>query len=599
MNASAAPSLRDQTDFRNADRGFVSSLKPCIIKARDGRVIWDNDAYSFLYGAECSETANPKLWRHAQLACKQGLFEVTLGIFQIRGLDLSNMTVIEGDRGVIVVDPLASVECAEAALGLYRHHRGNRKVTGLIYTHSHGDHFGGCQGVLPGKESEGVPILAPEKFLDHAISENIYAGNAMSRRAVYMYGDRLSKGPTGQLGSGIGATVSTGTVSLLPPTIHISRTGQEETIDGVRFVFQITPGTEAPAEMNFHLPQRRALCIAENATHSLHNIATLRGATVRDAISWSMYLDEAIMLFTDHSDVVFSQHLWPVWNQNAIVEFLSEQRDLYAYLHDQTVRMMNDGQTGIEIAENLELPVGLREVWHAQGFYGTVSHNVKAIYQRYMTWFDGSPAHLWEHPPVAAAKRYVSCMGGIDEVIQKARSFTQEGDLRFAVTLLNHAVFADPDNGIAKHELASCFEKLGYGCENGPWRNFYLSGASELRGRKFHTELQPESKAMTSALTLDHLIALLAVRIDGPRAQTENFAIDICVTDLEQRCRLILSNGALIRRVGCLTHTQLLELLATGILPEKVHEQRGDSSLLVKLFSLVVKPNPSFNIVVP
>ncbi|KAK9321249.1 beta-lactamase-like protein [Lipomyces orientalis] len=500
MNPFAAPSLRDQTFFGNADRGFINSLKTCIIKARDGGVIWDNDAYSFLYGAECPETANPKLWRHAQVACKQSLFEVTSRIYQIRGLDISNMTVIEGDRGIIVVDPVTSGECAEAALGLYRHHRGNRKVTGLIYTHSHADHFGGCQGVLPGEELEGVPILAPEKFLDHAIAENIYAGNAMSRRAVYMYGDRLSKGPTGQLGAGIGATMSTGTVTLLPPTISISRTGQEETINGVRVVFQMTPSTEAPAEMSFHLPQLRALCIAEIATHNLHNISTLRGTAVRHAMSWSMYLDEGIVLFTDRSDVVFSQHLWP-------------QRDLYAYLHDQT------------------LPVVLREAWHAQGFYETVSHNVKAIYQRYMTWFDGNPAHF--------RKRCVSCMGGTDDMIRRAGSFAQEGDLRFAVTLLNHA-----------RELASCLEKLGYGCENGRWRNFYLSGASELRGRKFHTELYTESTAMTRALTLGHLMALLTVRINGPRAQTENFTIDICVTDLGQRCRLILSNGALIRRVG-------------------------------------------------
>jgi alkyl sulfatase BDS1-like metallo-beta-lactamase superfamily hydrolase len=405
------PSLEDVNCSTNADRGFIDRLDPCIIKDSHGRVVWDNDVYRFLSNESGTETANPKLWQQSQLTSKQGLFEVTTSIYQVRGLDLSNMTVIEGDEGVIVIDPLTSAECAEAALGLYRKNRGNRAVLGLIYTHCHADHFGGAAGVLSRSDSK-IPILAPQGFLDHAISENIYAGNAMSRRATYMYGSELPKSAKGQISCGLGATVSTGTVTLLPPTIDIARTGHTEIIDGVQIVFQVTPGTESPAEMNFYLPQFRALCAAENATQCLHNIGTLRGAEVRDASAWSSYLDETIVLFEENMDVVFASHHWPTWGHEAAVDLLTKQGDLYAFLHDQSVRLINEGFTGIEIAEDFKLPPQLQAAWHAQGFYGSVSHNVKAIYQRYMTWFDGNPVHLWEHPPAEAARRYVQCMGG-------------------------------------------------------------------------------------------------------------------------------------------------------------------------------------------
>ncbi|KAJ5123501.1 hypothetical protein N7448_009598 [Penicillium atrosanguineum] len=597
----------------NANRGLIAKLDPCIIKDRNGRVVWDNDAYDFL-SAPCPDTANPKLWRQAQLVALQGLFKVTDGIYQIRGLDLSNMTIIEGDRGIVVVDPLTSAECAEAALNLYYEHFGKKPVSGMIYTHSHADHFGGAKGIFAENEASSVPILAPYGFLEHAVAENIYAGNAMARRAAFMYGDQLQKGPSGQISCGLGATVSAGTVTLIAPTVDITHTGQVEVIDGIAFVFQVTPGTEAPAEMNFFLPQYRTLCVAENATQCLHNIATLRGAAVRDALAWSSYLDETIVLYGEKSDIVFASHHWPTWGQDAIIEYLTLQRDLYAFLHDQTLRRMNDGLTGIEIAEEMQLPVRLQNAWHAQGFYGSVSHNVKAIYQRYMTWFDGNPAHLWEHPPVESAKRYVDCMGGVDEVIEKANTFSEKGDLRFAATLLNHAVFADPGNKKAKELLASTYEKLGHGCENGPWRNFYISGATELRGYVPEGNVLSGQTGMAETLSLQQLFASVAVRLDGSRAQEGNFIIDLYVSDRDEHCRLIISNGALIHRTrqrvrevsssetvdfSCsLTYLQLMQSLAAGK-AEAFSNEQGERSYLDRLLSLLVTPNPSFKIVTP
>ena len=468
-------SFEDRQDFEDAERGRIDALDPCVVTAAGGRVVWDMEAYSYLDG-ECPGTVNPSLWRQAQLCVKQGLFEVTDGIYQVRGLDLSNMTIVEGDIGAIVIDPLISAETAAAGLALYRRNRGDRPVTGVIYTHSHADHFGGVNGVLP-EGAGGVPILAPEGFLEHAVSENVYAGVAMTRRADYMYGANLDRSPAGQVSTGLGIATSSGSVGLIAPTRDITRTGQEEIIDGVRIVFQITPGTEAPAEMNFHFPDRRALCMAENATHNLHNLLTLRGALVRDPRVWSRYLNEAIELFAAESDVAFASHHWPTWGTGNVVRYLSQQRDLYAYLHDQALRMLNNGATGMEIAEDLQLPPGLEAVWHTHGYYGSVSHNLKAIYQRYMGWYDGNPTSLWQHPPRAAAMRYVEVIGGQQAVLDKARSYADSGDLRFAAELLKHAVFANPDDATAKDALADVYQRLGFGAENATWRNIYLSGA--------------------------------------------------------------------------------------------------------------------------
>ncbi|MFJ8982277.1 alkyl/aryl-sulfatase [Streptomyces sp. NPDC102282] len=602
----------DRSDFEDAERGFVAALSPAVVRTQDGRVIWDGDAYAFL-DEDCPGTAHPSLWRQSRLCNTQGLFEVTEGIYQVRNLDLSNMTLVEGDTGVIVIDPLISAETAAAALALYREHRGDRQVTGLIYTHSHGDHFGGSRGVLPHGHAP-VPVIAPSGFLEHAVAENVYAGGAMTRRAVYMYGAELDKGPAGQISAGLGMTTSTGTITLVPPTLDITRTGQEETVDGVRIVFQMTPDTEAPSEMNFYFPDRRALCMAENATHNMHNILTLRGALVRDTRIWAHYLGEAITLFGERVEVAFASHHWPTWGRERIVEHLAGQRDMWAYLHDQTLRLTNRGLNGTEIAEQLVLPPAIANRWANRGYYGSVSHNAKAIYQRYMGWFDGNPAHLWEHPPVEQAERFAADYGGVPALIAKGEEYAASGDLRFAATLLGHAVFAAPQDPLAKQALASVYEKLGFGAENATWRNFYLMGAQELRGSVAHTSLVTTNPEMAMALTVDMLIDSLAIRVDGPRAWDETLSMTWNVTDEGRTWHLLLSNGALTYRSTdtapeaqgapraadltlTLTKPQLLGVLAGNGL-DGVGVQ-GDPQVLATLTGLLDTPDPDFAIVTP
>jgi alkyl sulfatase BDS1-like metallo-beta-lactamase superfamily hydrolase len=594
----------DRTDFDNAHRGLIARLEPGVIKNADGGVVWDADAWGRATQGSPPDTVHPSLWRQSQLTAIQGLFEVTDGIYQVRGADLSNMTLVESDHGVIVIDPLISQECAAAALALYRAHRGDRAVTAVIYTHSHLDHFGGVLGVVDA--GTDVPIIAPEHFMEHSVSENVYAGIAMLRRGFYYSGDPLPVGPEGKVGMGLGAAASTGTIGLLAPTLDITRTGQEEVVDGVRIVFQMTPHTEAPAEMNFHFPAQRALCLAENATHNLHNLLTLRGAQVRDPRIWSRYMAEAMELFLDGTDVVFASHHWPTWGRDNIATFLGEQRDLYAYLHDQTLRLMNQGYTGTEIAEVIEVPPGLEAAWHTHGYYGSVSHNVKAIYQRYLGWYDGNPAHLWQHPPQAAAQRYARLAGGPDQLAARAREFLDEGDLRFAAELASHAVFADPGSAEAKDVLAQALQRLGYGAENATWRNCFLTGASELRGGIKPTPFSA-GRGMARAMTVTQLFDTIAIRIDGPRAAGTALSVLWHFTDGDQRYRMELSNGVLIHYptkhaqdadlTVTLTHPQLLGLLASGSL--QGIDTAGDPGVLKTLLSLTDEPDPSFPVVTP
>ncbi|MEU4690890.1 alkyl sulfatase dimerization domain-containing protein [Actinoplanes sp. NPDC023714] len=593
------------TDFDDARRGLIDAGDPVVIKAADGRTVFDLTPYAFLDG-ERPDTVHPSLWRQAQLCLIHGLFEVTDGIYQVRGYDLSNMTLVEGDTGVIVIDPLISTETAAAAIALYRRHRGDRPVTGVIYTHSHADHFGGVLGVLPDGAGD-VPILAPAGFMDHAVSENVYAGVAMNRRANYMYGAFLDRSPAGQVSTGLGIATSEGAIGLLAPTLDVTHTGQEETVDGVHIIFQLTPGAEAPAEMNFLFPQRRALCMAENATHNLHNLLTLRGALVRDARIWARYLDEAIELFTDRTDVAFASHHWPTWGTANAVRFLSEQRDVYAYLHDQTLRMLNSGLTGPEIAEEIQLPPALDEAWHARGYYGSVSHNVKAIYQRYLGWFDGHPSSLWQHPPQAQAVRYVETIGGLDTVLAKARAYAGAGDLRFAAELLKHAVFAAPESAAAKAALADVYDALGYGSENATWRGFYLAGALELREGITPPALDIGG-GMAAALSVEQLFDTLAVRVNGLRAAEERLVIVWNFTDSGEVVRTSLSNGALIQTVNPrtgvpadltleLTKPELLGLLAGHKVGDLRHT--GDPDALGRLMAVLDTPDPAFPIVTP
>jgi alkyl sulfatase BDS1-like metallo-beta-lactamase superfamily hydrolase len=609
----------DRQDFEDARRGFVGALSPALVEGTGGRVVWDAESYSFL-DADCPPTVNPSLWRQAQLTRIHGLFEVAPGFFQVRGLDLSNMTIVEGERGVVVIDPLISAETAAAALALYREHRGDRPVTGVVYTHPHADHFGGARGVVdPADVTAGrVPVLAPAGFSEHAVSENLYAGPAMARRAGYMYGALLDRGPAGQVSASLGMTTSNGTLTLIPPTVSIERTGQEEVVDGVRMRFQLVLDTEAPVELNLDFPDLRVLMVSETATQNLHNLLTLRGAQVRNARAWSHYLGKTIDLFAADADVVVGGHHWPRWGAERVVDFLATQRDLYGYIHDQSVRLMNRGYVGAEIAEALELPPALERAWHCRGYYGSVSHNAKAVYQRYMGWFDGNPAHLWQHPPAEAARRYVDFMGGADAVVERARAAFDDGDFRWVAEVVDHVVQAEPDHAAARELQAATLRQLGYGAENATWRNFFLTGARELEqgtgGAADGLGAGTPPADLVAGLTVAQIFDGMAIRIDGPRAWDERIAIDWVFRDLGERYEMTLRNGVLTHSVGQLGRTadatitldrpaldgivrktaDVVELLTSGRLAIE-----GDGEQVGKLLGLLEEPDFGFPIVTP
>jgi alkyl sulfatase BDS1-like metallo-beta-lactamase superfamily hydrolase len=598
--------FHDTRDFEDARRGFIATLSPGVIRATDGRPVWDLESFGFASAEDAPATVNPSLWRQFRLLAFHGLFEVVPGIYQVRGLDLSNITFVEGDEGVIVIDPLISAETAAASLALYREHRGDRPVTAVIYTHSHVDHFGGVKGVVDVADVETgrVPILAPEHFLEHAVAENVFAGTAMTRRAAYMYGALLPRSPEGQVGAGLGLTTSTGQVGLVAPTLEITRTGQREVLDGVPIEFQMTPNTEAPAEMNFLFPTFSALCGAENVTHNLHNVLTLRGALVRDAHGWSGYLNEAITLFGDRTDVLFASHHWPRWGRERAIGLLEKQRDLYGYLHDQTLRLLNKGYVGSEIAEMFQLPPGLAHEWANRGYYGSVSHNVKAIYQRYMGWFDGNPAHLWTHPPEEAASRYVAFMGGAEAVLERAQQSFEEGDYRWVAEVVSHVVFADPTNAEARELEAQALEQLGYQAECGTWRNFYLMGALELREGSKGTPVAISADVI-GALSLRQVLDGLAIRIDGMRAAEERLVLNWDVSG--EWAVTTLNDGVLTYVLGAtdegaaatlrLDREGLVRALTAGDLSGIAVE--GDAAAPMRLFALLDDPDPGFEIVAP
>jgi alkyl sulfatase BDS1-like metallo-beta-lactamase superfamily hydrolase len=604
-----------ERDLEEARRGLVASFDPPVVEDERGRVVWDLRSYDFLDG-EPPSTADPNLWRQSQLTRIAGLFELAPGFYQLRGFDLSNMHIVEGDEGIVVIDPLVSAETAAAALALYREHRGDRPVTGLVYTHSHVDHFGGAKGVVSAEDVEAgkVPVLAPTGFLHHAVSENVFAGTAMGRRAGYMYGALLERGPAGQLGSGLGQTTSLGSITLIPPTVEITETGRTEVVDGVRMTFQLTPGTEAPAEMNIHFPDASALCVADNIARSMHNILTPRGALVRDPRIWARYLDEAIELFGATSEVLFSGHHWACWGGERIVDLLEKQRDLYTYLHDQTLRLLNKGYTGPEIAEAIELPPSLAEEWHCREFYGSISHNTKAIYQRYMGWFDGNPAHLWEHPPQEQARRYVEFMGGAEAVLEKARRSFESGDYRWVAEVVNHVVFAEPENEAARELQADALTQLGHGAENATWRNFFLMGAKELREGIGGTPTAAAPPDIVANLSVSQLLDAMAIRLDGPRAWESQMRIDWVIAAPDEERALTVRNGVLRHRSGrhepsaeaaLLVDREALNqlLLKTADIAQLAESGRlrieGDGERIGELLGLLDEPDPGFPIVTP
>ena len=601
--------LADVDDFDDAGRGFIATLDDPQIRNAAGDVVWDASTYDFVSG-DAPTSVNPGLWRQGQLVAKHGLFEVVEGIYQVRGFDLSVVSFIEGDTGVVVVDPLLTAEPAAAALALYRQHRGDRPIVAVVYTHSHIDHFGGVFGMVSQHEVDSgqVPIVAPDGFLEHAIAENVYAGTAMSRRSAYMYGASLARGPKGQVGAGLGQSTSTGEPGIIVPTQLVATTGETHTFDGVEIEFQMAPGTEAPSEMHLYFPGYRALCMAENATHTLHNLLTLRGALVRDPHVWSQYLTEAIVRFGARSDVLFAPHHWPTWGNEKVLAHLAVQRDLYGYLHDQTLRMINKGMTGAEIAEVIELPPAIADTWSTRGYYGSVSHNVKAVYQRYMGWFDGNPARLWAHPPQALAERHVAAIGGVDRTVEIAQEAYDAGDFRWAATLLDYAVFTDSEHAGARTLYADTLEQLGYGSENGTWRNFFLSGATELREGNFGTPLSANSPTIMVQLTPEQVFDSIAITVDGPRAWDLDLAFDISFTDLGRSFHLTLSNGVLIYLERdpddsaplhlTLTKPRLLALL-TGDAASAGLDIDGDFAVLESLIGVLDRGDPDFNIVVP
>lgn len=534
-------------DRERARRERVAPPPSPRIPHDGGWDVWDLSTYDFLDG-EAPDEVHPALWRQADLNREAGLFEVCPGIHQVRGLDLANLTVVEGERGRIVIDPLTSVQTARAAMDLVATHLGERPVSALIYTHSHVDHFGGVRGVIDEAEVAAgrLPVIAPAGFLEAAVSENVVAGTAMTRRASYMYGALLPRGPRGHVDAGLGKGIPLlADQSLIAPTVEIAETGTELTVDGVRIVFQVTPDTEAPAEMNFLFPDLRALCLAENCTCTLHNVYTPRGAPVRDALAWSRYLQDVLDGHLDDVDVAFASHHWPRWGRDDIVDHVARQRDLYRFLHDQTLRLANHGLVAAEIAEELALPAALEADPASRGYYGTVSHNVKAVYQRYLGWFDANPAHLHPHPPVEAARRYVDYMGGADAVLERARASFAEGDYRWVAEVVNHVVFAEPDREDARLLQADALEQLGYQAESAPWRDFYLTGAQELRTG--HPPSRPGSgpgadtvAAMTTAMVLDHL----GIRLDGAAAAHRAWSLDVEVTDRGERWHVGVERGA-------------------------------------------------------
>ncbi|MCF8504048.1 MAG: MBL fold metallo-hydrolase [Caulobacter sp.] len=537
--------FEDRQDFDFATRGYLGTLADPVIRRADGAVAWDLTAFDFVKG-DAPDTVNPSLWRQAELLAKSGLFQVSDTIWQVRGFDLANITFIKGETGWIVIDPLTAAETAKAAYALVTEKLGARPIVAVIYTHSHTDHFGGVKGIISQADVDAgkVQVIAPDGFLEEAVSENVIAGVAMSRRATYQFGLSLTPGAEGPVNSGIGKAVAKGTITLIAPTVSIRKTGETLTVDGVKIEFQVTPGTEAPAEMNLYFPDLRILCMAENANATMHNVLTPRGALVRDSKAWAGYLSESLSLFGGRTDTMFTSHGWPRFGGDVVRSFLASHRDAYKYLHDQTVRMMNQGYVGEEIANRIALPPVLARQWFNRGYYGTMSFNSRAVYQRYMGWYDANPVHLAVLPPADEAARYVEAMGGADKVMALAQAAHDKGDDRWAATLLNNVVLAQPANAAAKAALAASYDQMGYQAESSLWRNMYLTGAQELR-EGVKPALAAGSPDMIANLPSPMIFDLLAVRLDPEKVGDAQLRILFVFTDRQERYLVQVRNQVL------------------------------------------------------
>ena len=619
-NAAMAAKLpfSDTRDFEAAKRGLVAPVPDGMVCTPSGTALWNLGEYAFIEGELAPATVNPSLWRMARLNMANGLFKVTERLYQLRGFDISNMTVIEGDSGLILIDPLMTAEVARAALDLYYAHRPRKPVVAVIYTHSHIDHYGGVRGVVDEADVKAgrAAIIAPAGFMEAISGENVLAGLPMMRRAQFQFGSMLPRGAKGQVDAGLGKGTSRGTPGLIAPTQSIVQPIEEHVIDGVKIVFQLAPETEAPAEMHMFYPELGVLNMAENACPLLHNFIPLRGALARDPRIWAKYIGDAIRLYAPRTDILIGQHHWPTWGREAIVDYLEAQRDLYKHIHDQTLRYMNKGWRPAEIAEAIDLPPGLAERWTVRGSYGTVSHNVKAVYQRYLSWYDGNPCNLHPLPPAPAAKKFVEYMGGAAAIIAKARADFAKGEFRWVAQVMKEVVFAEPANKEARALCADALEQMGYQAESATWRNAFLYGAQELRHGVFQVSARVVASADTLAgLSTDVFFDALEIRLDPARAAGQSFVLNWRFTDRNEEMTLTLKHCTLTHRMGeqagapsasvtttrdtldalVLRKTTAPEALQSGAL-----RIEGDASKFVQLFTMLDQPGGMmFDILTP
>ncbi|OJU81452.1 MAG: hypothetical protein BGO10_01985 [Chlamydia sp. 32-24] len=610
----------NKDDFEESMKGFIAPLpNNGVIKNDKNEVVWNLSSYDFVdeKKEEIPDTANPSLWRQLKLLRKAGLFKVVDGIYQVRSADLSNMTIIEGNSGLIIIDPLLSKETAKAAIELYYANRPKKEIKAVIYTHSHADHFGGVKGVISQADVDAkkVQVIAPYGFTESALDENIMAGNVMSRRASYMYGSLLKPGPEGQLSAGLGLTTSSGEITLILPTHLITKTGEEMTIDGVKIVFLMAPGSEAPSEMLFFFPDFKALAAAEDATHTMHNLYTLRGAKVRDARAWASYLNQAIEMFGAEVEVVFAQHHWPKWGNARVIDFIEKQRDMYKYIHDQSLRLANEGFNMVEIGEKLQMPDSLAKEWYNRGYYGSLNHNAKSVYNFYLGWFSGNPSTLHPLPIVEESKKQVEYMGGAQAILEKAKKDFDQGKYRWVAQVLNYLVYAEPGNKQAKSLLADTLEQLGYQNENGTWRNFYLSGAKELReGVHPLAAANTLSPDMVTAMPIENFFDYLSIKLNGLKAAENPMSINFDIHDQNKKYNLQIKNGVLNYFANknndsadlsiAINRKDLDSLIMRKVTMEDLTKSnkvsiKGEEGSFKKFLSLFDTFNPWFNLVEP
>ncbi len=609
--------FEDQFDFEQAQRGFIAAVPDGQVTNARGAELWDLQAYDFLNQGEAPDTVNPSLWRMAQLNMNNGLYKVCERVYQLRGIDLANMTIIEGDSGLIIVDPMTTAEVAGAGLDLYHAHRPEKPVVCVIYSHSHVDHYGGAMGVASAEDAASgkVSVIAPDQFVEELSGENVIAGNAMMRRAQFQFGGLLRKGACGQVDAGLGKVTARGRVTLISPTLVITEPTETHAVDGVEIVFQLAPDSEAPAEMHMFLPQFGVLNMAENTTRLLHNFIPFRGSVARDPRIWSRHISDAITMFGDRTEVLIGQHHWPTWGRDEVRAYLEKQRDLYKYIHDQTVRLMNHGLNREEISEELDLPPGLDQEWSVRGYYGSVSHNAKAVYQRYLSWYDANPANLNQLPRREAGRKMVEYMGGAEALLFRAQADFGVGEYRWVAQVLSHLVFAEPENMAGRQLLADTFEQLGYQAESATWRNAYLYGAQELRHGL--AKLPPRrmiSPDMLTALSGGALFDFMAVRLNGAKAAGLRWRINWHLSDIDERLMMNLQNCTMTYMPGEVADdaaasvrvsrevlvavnvrkTSVTEALAAGEM-----EIKGDPALVVRLFEILDDFDMMFDVVAP